>query len=168
MFLHRLAADADQNRRLASAMGRLRIVLGKRGDCRQSVGFRPKLSPRATVQMRRACRVTLDPGIIAEGAVPSPQPLDCYGCSICHSFIRVETWHASVQRRWAAETCGQQQLARWAGLALGDPSSRRRLGGWTTVRRRRKLSSSSATSDQSRGGIIHAHDPALGFSCAER
>lgn len=28
IFLHRRAADADQNRRLASAMGRLRMVLG--------------------------------------------------------------------------------------------------------------------------------------------
>ena len=174
MFLHKPAADADQNRRLASAaMGRLKKRLGKGGDCHQSVGFRPKLSPRAGVQKCGGCGMRLDPGTgKCRGRcsiASAPRLLRLQHLSQFH-FVSRQTWHARVKRRWAAETCGQQEFEWWTGLALADPGGRRQLGvdGAQFGAGEKRACSSSATSDQSRDGIIDAHDPTLGFSRAGR
>ena len=131
MFLLGLAADADQNRRLASAMGRLEKVLGKGGDCHHSVGFRPQLSPRGyCANASRMPKDASNPGLTAEGAVPWAQPPGQVWLQHLSQFHsrQDETWQGSVKRRWAAATCGQQHLEWWAGLALADPGSRRAIG----------------------------------------
>lgn len=84
--------------------------------------------PRRSVQMRRACRTMVDPGISAGGAVPSAHGMAwhatyaqaCCGRSVCHGFTRGGHYTgmpvAASNSAGAAETCGHQQLEWWQGL----------------------------------------------------
>ena len=136
--------------------------------------------PRRSVQMRRACRTMVDPGISAGGAVPSAHGMAWHGMlrpgvlwsqrlSRFHSW-RTLHWHASgsVEQRWGCRNVWPPATGMVAGSALADPSRRRRLGGWANSAPAKAALLVSHQRCQSRGGIIHAHDRALIFSCAER
>jgi hypothetical protein len=77
-------------------------------------------------------------------------------------------WHTSVEQRWGCRNVWPPATGMVAGPALTDPSSRRRLGGWASSAPAKAALLVSHQRCQSRGGIIHAHDRALMFSCAER
>lgn len=96
----------------------------------------------------------------------------CCGRSVCHGFTReghnTLHWHGSVEQRWGCRNVWPPATGMVAGPALADPSRRRRLGGWANSAPAKAALLVSHQRCQSRGGIIHAHDRALIFSCAER
>jgi hypothetical protein len=122
MFLHRLAADADQNGRLASAMGRLRIALesaeigtrvlesdpnSHRGRLRKCVAHAERCSTQAEVPKDMFHRWTV---VVAASVTVSLETL---------------AW----QHQTALGLPKRVDSSDWNGgrACLADPSSRRRL-----------------------------------------